>query len=42
VRLGLRNAAALFALAKRHGRGKTFIRILGRDAEPAWADAGPR
>jgi len=42
VRVGLRHAAALFALAKRHGRKKTLIRIVGHDAEPAWAEAGPR
>jgi lipoprotein-anchoring transpeptidase ErfK/SrfK len=42
VRLGLRNAAKLFALTKRHGRKKTFIRIVGRDAPPRWFEAGMR
>lgn len=42
VRIGIKHAAALFALAKRHGRKKTLIRIVGHDAEPSWADAGPR
>lgn len=39
VRLGLRHAATLFALAKRHGRKKTLIRIVGRDAPPRWFEA---
>jgi hypothetical protein len=39
VRVAMKHAAALFALTKRHGRKKTVIRIKGRDAEPAWADA---
>jgi len=38
VRLGLRNAAVLFALTKRHGRKKTVIRITGRDE--SWIEAG--
>jgi len=42
VRLALKNAATLFALAKRHGRKKTLIRIVGRGAAPSWAEAGPR
>lgn len=42
VRLGVKQAATLFALAKRHGRKKTVIRIVGRDPHPDWADAGPR
>jgi len=39
VRLGLRHAATLFALAKHHGRKKTLIRIVGRDAPPRWFEA---
>ncbi len=39
VRLGLKNAATLFALAKHHGRKKTMIRIIGHDAEPSWNEA---
>lgn len=42
VRLALKNAATLFALAKHHGRKKTLIRIVGRGAAPSWAEAGPR
>ena len=40
VRLGLRNAARLFAMTKRHGRAKTVIRIVGRDPPPAWSQGG--
>jgi lipoprotein-anchoring transpeptidase ErfK/SrfK len=40
VRIGLKHAALLFALTKRHGRKKTVIRVKGRDAEPAWAEGG--
>ena len=39
VRLGLKHAATLFALTKRHGRKKTVIRIVGRDAPPRWYEA---
>jgi lipoprotein-anchoring transpeptidase ErfK/SrfK len=42
VRLGLKNAAKLFALTKRHGRKKTLIRIVGREAVPRWIEADAR
>jgi len=33
VRIGLKHAAALYAMVKHHGRKKTLIRIVGQEAE---------